>query len=48
MIFTVLLVLLVLWALGFGIGVGGNLVHMILVLCAVLLVVEIAGRARTA
>jgi hypothetical protein len=48
MLFYVLLVLLVLWALGFGFGVGGSIIHLILALCAVLLVVEIAQRARTA
>lgn len=48
MLFYALILLLLLWALGFGFGVGGNLVHLILALVAVLLVVEIAQRARTA
>ena len=48
MVFYVLVLLLVLWALGFAFGVAGNLVHLILVLCAALLVVELLQRARTA
>ena len=48
MLFYILALLLVLWALGFGFGVGGSLVHLVLVLCAVLLVVELLQRAKTA
>jgi hypothetical protein len=47
MLFYALVILLLLWALGFGFGVGGSLVHLILALVAILLVVEIAQRART-
>ncbi len=48
MVFYLLVLLLVLWALGLTFGVAGNLVHLILVLAAVLLVVELVQRARTA
>ena len=48
MIFYLLVLLLAMWAMGLSFGVAGNLVHMILVLCAVLLLVELMQRARTA
>ena len=48
MIFYLLVILLAMWALGLSFGVGGSLVHLILVLCAVLLLVELLQRARTA
>ena len=48
MIFYILVILLAMWALGLSFGLGGSLVHLILVLCAVLLVVELLQRARTA
>jgi len=47
MVFYLLVLLLALWAMGLTFGVGGNLVHLILVLCAVLLIVELLQRART-
>jgi hypothetical protein len=39
MLWTVLLVLLILWALGLGFGVAGNLIHLLLVVAVVVLVV---------
>jgi Family of unknown function (DUF5670) len=39
MLWTVLLVLLILWALGLGFGVAGNLIHILLVVAVVVLVV---------
>jgi uncharacterized membrane protein YtjA (UPF0391 family) len=41
MLWTVLLALLILWALGFGIGVAGNLVHLLLVVALVVLVIQL-------
>jgi hypothetical protein len=41
MLWTILLVLLVLWALGLGFGVAGNLVHMLLVVAAIVLIVQL-------
>ena len=46
MIFYVLVALLVLWALGLSYGVGGSLVHLILLLVAALLIIELIQRAR--
>ena len=39
MLWTVLLVLLILWALGLGFGVAGNLIHVLLVVAVVVLIV---------
>jgi hypothetical protein len=45
MLWTVLLVLLILWALGLGFGVAGNLIHLLLVVAVVVLIVGmIQGR----
>jgi hypothetical protein len=47
MLWTILLVLLLLWALGFGFGVAGNLVHLILVIALVMLIVQVISGRRT-
>jgi hypothetical protein len=39
MLWTILLVLLILWALGLGFGVAGNLIHLLLVVAVVVLIV---------
>lgn len=45
MLWTILIVLLILWALGFGFGVVGNLIHLILVVALVILVIQlVTGR----
>jgi len=41
MLWTLLLILLVLWALGLGFGVAGNLVHIILVVAAIVLILQL-------
>jgi len=41
MLWTVLLVLLILWALGLGFGVAGNLVHVLLVVAVVVLLIQL-------
>ncbi len=38
MLWTVLLVLLILWALGLGFGIAGNLIHVLLVVAVVVLI----------
>lgn len=50
MLWTVLVILLVLWLVGFGLGVGGgtSLIHLLLVVAAIVLVYNlVAGRRRT-
>ncbi len=49
MLWTVVIVLIVLWALGFGLGVGGTavggLIHLLLVAAVIVLVMQlITGR----
>lgn len=46
MLWTVLLVLLVLWALGFGFGVVGNLIHLLLIVAVVVLVLQLLQGRR--
>ena len=47
MLWTVLLILLLMWALGLGFGVAGNLVHILLVVALVVLVVNLLQGRRT-
>lgn len=45
MLWTILVVLVVLWLLGFGLSVGGNLIHLLLLVALVVLVINlITGR----
>jgi hypothetical protein len=46
MLWTILLILLILWALGFGFGVVGNLVHIILVIALVVLILQLVSGRR--
>lgn len=43
MIWTLILVLLVLWILGFNFKLGGNLVHTLLVVVLVLVILKLLG-----
>ena len=47
MLWTILVVLLILWLLGFGFGVAGNLVHIILVVALVVLLINLLTGRRT-
>jgi hypothetical protein len=46
MLWTVLLVLLILWAMGLGFGVAGNLVHILLVVAVVVLILQLLQGRR--
>ena len=46
MLWTLLLVLLIMWALGLGFGVAGNLVHLLLLVALVVLVVQLLQGRR--
>ncbi len=50
MLWTIVLILLVLWALGFGFAGAtlGNLVHLLLVLAVVVLIVQLVTGRRAA
>jgi hypothetical protein len=45
MLWTLLVILLILWLLGFSFSVGGGLIHLLLVIAAVVLIFQlISGR----
>jgi hypothetical protein len=44
MLWTIFVVLGILWLLGFSLGVGGNLVHLLLVVALVLLIINLLNR----
>ncbi len=48
MLWTILVVLLVLWLLGFSFHVGGALIHLLLVIAVVVLVFNLISGRRTA
>ncbi len=48
MIWTILVILLVLWLLGFVADVAGGLIHLLLVIAAVVLVVKLVSGRRAA
>ncbi len=49
MLWTILLIILVLWALGFGfVPAAGNLIHLLLVLAVVVLIVQLVTGRRPA
>ena len=47
-LWTIFVVLLVLWLLGFSLHVAGGLIHLLLVIAAVLLIVNLLTGRRTA
>jgi hypothetical protein len=45
MLWTIIVILLVLWLLGFTIHIGGGLIHLLLVVAVVVLIIQlIQGR----
>jgi hypothetical protein len=49
MLWTIILVLLVLWALGFGfLPAAGNLIHLLLVIAVIVLLVQLITGRRSA
>jgi hypothetical protein len=47
MLWTIFVVLIVLWMLGFGFHIAGGLIHLLLVVAVILLVVNLLGGRRT-
>jgi hypothetical protein len=47
-LWTILVVLLILWLLGFSFHVGGALIHLLLVIAVVVLVFNLISGRRTA
>ena len=48
MLWTILLIVLLMWALGLGFGVAGNLIHVLLVVALVVLIVNALQGRRLA
>jgi len=48
MLWTILVVLLILWLLGFSFHVGGALIHLLLVIAVVVLIFNLISGRRTA
>jgi hypothetical protein len=46
MIWTIFVILLVLWLLGFSLHIGGSLIHALLVVALVVLVFNLVTRRR--
>jgi hypothetical protein len=48
MLWTILVILLIMWLLGFSLHIGGSLIHVLLVLGLVVLVINLLSGRRTA
>jgi hypothetical protein len=48
MLWTIFIVLLILWLLGFSLHLGGSLIHLLLVVGLVVLVINLLGGRRSA
>jgi hypothetical protein len=47
MLWTIFVVLLVLWLLGFSLHIGGSLIHLILVVAVIMLIYNLIVGRRT-
>mgnify|MGYP001547546076 FL=1 len=48
MLWTIFVILLILWLLGFSFHVAGGLIHLLLVIAVVVLIVNLVSGRRTA
>jgi hypothetical protein len=48
MLWTIFVILLVLWLLGFSFHIAGGLIHLLLVIAVVVLVINLISGRRTA
>lgn len=48
MLWTIFVVLLILWLLGFSLHIGGGLIHLLLVVGLVILVINLVSGRRSA
>jgi len=46
MLWTILIILLILWLLGFSLHVGGGLIHVLLVVALIVLIFNLVTRRR--
>jgi hypothetical protein len=48
MLWTIFIILLILWLLGFSFHIAGGLIHLLLVIAVVVLVINLISGRRTA
>jgi Family of unknown function (DUF5670) len=48
MLWTIFVILLILWLLGFSFHIAGSLIHLLLVIAVVVLVINLISGRRTA
>jgi len=48
MLWTIILILLILWLAGFGFHVGGSLIHLLLVIALIVLIYNLTTGRRVA
>ena len=48
MLWTIMVILLIMWLLGFSLHIGGSLIHILLVIAVVALVFNLISGRRTA
>ena len=48
MLWTIFVILLILWLLGFSLHIAGGLIHILLVIAVVVLVINLISGRRTA
>jgi hypothetical protein len=48
MLWTIFVILLILWLLGFSFHVAGSLIHLLLVVAVVVLIINLVSGRRTA
>lgn len=46
MLWTIIVILFVLWLLGFGLHVGGGLIHIVLVVAVIVLIINLVSGRR--
>ncbi len=46
MLWTIAIILLVLWVLGFAIHIGGGLIHLLLVIAVIVVIVQLVTGRR--
>ncbi len=47
MLWTIVVILLILWLLGFGFHVAGSLIHLLLVVAVIIVIVNLVTGRRT-
>jgi hypothetical protein len=46
MLWTIVVILLILWLLGFGFHVGGSLIHLLIVIAVVVVIINLLSGRR--